>query len=224
MRNLRNLGPAISPAPPPPATSSGVPENRLKMEAIAEGLARGNEQAFWDLFEKFGPRLVSFFTRRGVPDIDAENLAFECLLNVRHRIAKYERRENGSFTGWVFKIAHYMRIDWWRANGASLQRDDGMLAKLPTNETQWWIALEEDSGSPDEIRQAVYDALEHISERDRDIIRSRYFDANLDNAALAERYGIDVGAAKTRLSRALKRLKRILEKDPRMKEIRSKEL
>lgn len=214
---MHDLGPAISPAPPPPARSSGVPENRLEMESLAERLAQGDEEAFWELFETFGPRLVHFFGKRGVPETDAENLALNCLMNVRRQIAKYERRENGSFAGWIFTIARRMRIDWWRINGASCQLEDDMLLKIATDETQSfesWIAQE---GSPDEIRQAVCDALEQLSDSDQDLIRQRFIEAELDNAALAERLGIKVNTVKTRLSRALKRLKPILEKDSRIK-------
>ncbi len=215
---MHNLDSAISPATPPTATSSGEPENQT--EILAVRLAQGEAEAFWELFDTFGPRLVLFFTRRGVPNTDAENLALECLQNVRRQIGKYQRQEDGSFTGWVFTMARRKRIDWWRRNGTTLSLEDKMLKNLTRDETPLFeslIAPEEGQESPDETCQAVYDALELLSDSDQKVIRLRFIDARLDNAELAAHLGIQINAAKTRLSRALKRLKTILEKDPRIK-------
>lgn len=207
---MQTTDPAISPASPPPVRSSGEPENPTELLAVR--LAQGEAEAFWELFEHFGERLVGSFTRRGVPDTDAESLALECLQNVRRRISQYERRENGSFAGWIFTMANRMRIDWWRRNGTAYPLEDDMLSTLSTEALP--IALEEEA--PEEIRRAIHEALEQLSDSDRELIRLRYLDAHLDNAALAARLGIQVNAAKTRLSRALRRLQPILEQDPRI--------
>ena len=209
---------AISPPTPPTKTLSGEPENQ--MEILAVRLAQGEAEAFWELFDIFGPRLVAFFTRRGVPEADAENLALECLQTVRRQIGKYKQLEEGSFTGWIFTMARRKRIDWWRRNGTTIPLEDGMLKNLTVDETQLLellIALEEDHEPPDVTSRAVHDALKQLSEADQEVIRLRFIDARLDNAEIAARLGIQVNAAKTRLSRALRRLKSILEKDPRIK-------
>ena len=215
---MHDPNPAISPANPPTAGSSGEPENRT--ENLALRLAQGDAEAFWELFGTFGPRLVGFFSRQGVPDTDAENLALECLLNASRQIGKYRQQEDGSFTGWIFTMARRKRIDWWRRNGTRISLEDEMLRNLTEGETPLFeslIAPEEDQESPDETSRAVHDALKQLSDADQKVIRLRFIDARLDNAELAAQLGIQMNAAKTRLSRALKRLKPILEKDPRIK-------
>jgi RNA polymerase sigma factor (sigma-70 family) len=190
------------------------------MEILAVRLAQDEAKAFWELYRTFGPRLVRFFKRRGVPDTDAENLAFECLQDVRRKIGKYQPQQGGSFMGWIFTMARRKWIDWWRRNGTTLPLGDEMLKNLTGHEAQLFgllIELEEDSEPPDLNTRAVYDALEQLSTTDQEVIRLRFIDAHLDNAELAARLGIQINAVKTRLSRALKRLKTILEKDPRIK-------
>jgi RNA polymerase sigma factor (sigma-70 family) len=190
------------------------------MEILAVRLAQGEAEAFWELYDTFGPRLVGFFKRRGVPETDAENLAFECLQDVRRKIGKYQRQEGGSFMGWVFTMARRKWIDWWRRNGTTHPLEDEMLKNLTGRETQLFelsIAPEDDEESPDETGRAVYDALKQLSATDQEVVRLRFIDATLSNAELAAQLGIQTNAVKTRLSRALKRLKIILENDPRIR-------
>lgn len=214
---MHNLNSAISPATPSTDGPSGEPENRT--EILAAQLAQGETEAFWALFDLFSPRLVGFFTKRGVPDTDAENLALECLMNVRRQIGKYQRRENGSFTAWIFTMARRKRIDWWRRNRTTLRLEDDLLRNLTEDESRLFESpiAPEDQESPDQITRAVHDALELLSDSDREAIRLRFIDSRLDNAELAARLGITINAAKARLSRSLRRLKPILEKDPRIK-------
>jgi RNA polymerase sigma factor (sigma-70 family) len=163
---------------------------------------------------------VGFFTKRGVPESDAENLAFECLQDVRRKSEKYQRQDGGGFNGWVFTIARRKRIDWWRRNGTTLPLDDEMLKKLTGQDAQLSklpIDLEYDQGSPDEISQAVYDALEQLSTTDQKVIRLRFIDAHFDTAQLAAHLEIPTNVLKTQLIRALMRLETILKNDPRIK-------
>ncbi len=215
---MHKKDPAISPPTPPTRGISGEPENQT--EILALRLAQGEADAFWEFFEMFSPRLIGFFKKQGVPDTDAENLTLECLQNVRRQIDKYRRQEDGSFTGWVFTMACRKRIDWWRRNKPMLPLEDEMLKNLTVDKTQWFEllnALEQDQEPPDEIRRAVHDALKQLSKTDQEVIRLRFIDARLGNTELAAQLGIQLNAAKTRLSRALKRLKPILENDPRIK-------
>jgi RNA polymerase sigma-70 factor (ECF subfamily) len=210
--------PAISPGEPPTAVPPGEPENQ--MEILAARLAQGGDYEFWMLFEMFEPRLRALFKRKGVADTDAENLALECLLTVRRQIGKYQRREGSSFMGWVFTIARRKRIDRWRRSLPTLPLEDDSLNKSGSDGPRFFeqfIEMEEDQESPDEISQAFHDALKQLSKDYEEVIRLRYIDDCLDNAELAKRFGITVNNAKQRLHRALKRLKTILEKDPRIK-------
>lgn len=214
---MRNQDPAISPVTPPARTSMGEPENG--MEILATRMARLEPEAFWEFADEFGPRLIGFFMRRGAPETDAEQLAFECLLVVGRKIGQYRRQEGGSFEGWVFKIARRKLIDWLRKTVATQPIDD-IIDSLASGGDPWselLKAIEEEQESPTETTRAVHEALAQLSTADQEVIRLRFIDTRLDNAELAAHLGIQINAAKTRLSRAIKRLKTILEKDPRIK-------
>jgi RNA polymerase sigma-70 factor (ECF subfamily) len=198
--------------------SQGELENQA--EIIAAQLAQGDDDAFWPLFEMFGPRLVGFYKRKGVADTDAEDLAWDCLQTVRRQIGKYNQREGSSFMGWVFTIARNKWIDRHRRNLTTIPLEDFLLNKPRIAEPRSlepYIEPEEDQKSPDEISREFQDALERLSKNDQEVIRLRFIDPCHNNAELAARLGITENAAKQRLHRALKRLKPILENDPRIK-------
>jgi RNA polymerase sigma-70 factor, ECF subfamily len=213
-----DLDPAISPANSPTAISSGEPENQ--MEIIAARLAQGDDDVFWTLDEIFGPRLVRFFKRKGVADTDADNLALDCLLTVKRQIGKYQRREGGSFMGWVFTIAYRKWVDWRRRNLTTLPLEDDLLNKSKSDgprSSEPFIEPEVDHESLDEMSQAVHDALKQLSKDYQEVIRLRYIDACLDNTEIAARLEITVNNVKQRLHRAHKKLRPILENDNRIK-------
>lgn len=190
------------------------------MEILAKRLAQGEADAFWELFDTFGPRLVNLFKRKGVPDADAEMLALDCLLHVKRQIGKYKPQEGGKFESWVFTLAIRKWLDWRNRNVTTIYMDIQMLGNLKGAGNQPIAsvdAAQEKQESPEENYREVYDALERLSETDREVIKLRYLEPCLDNAELAARLGIRINAAKVRLSRALKHLKTILESDPRIK-------
>lgn len=210
--------PSISPATPPREILSGGPENQ--MEILAKRLAQDDADAFWELFDVLGPKLVNLFKRKGLTQDDAEMLALECLKHVKRQIDKYTPQEVGKFESWVFKLAIRKWLDWRRRNVMTIYMDDQMLGTLKGAGNRILAsedAPQEKQVSPEEHYREIYDALEQLSETDREAIKLRYFEPCYDNAELAAKLGIQINAAKVRLCRAHKHLMTILERDPRIK-------
>lgn len=70
--------------------------------------------------------------------------------------------------------------------------------------------LIEREGRQDELRR-LREALAELREADRELLMEKYY-ANMDDAALAAKYGITEGSVRSRLSRAKKRARRIMER------------
>ena len=70
--------------------------------------------------------------------------------------------------------------------------------------------IEIETGEPPDERVMVLEAMQRLAPRDREIIVLARFHFR-DQSELAEALGISPNAARTRLSRALTRLERILE-------------
>jgi RNA polymerase sigma factor (sigma-70 family) len=224
---VRNHDPAISPAthsippsaPPSPAHPSEPGIDPLAW--LASRIASFEEAAILEFQGRFEPQFRSLFLWKNVPESEAEDLACLCIEKAVLKIQQYQPREGKSFTHWVFRIAYNQLRDWARRQ-KTRPCADALLEEIPPERLVMPDPLDEDEGSgeaesPGEVTAAVNEALSHLSAKDQEVIRLRYFDQVSDNAQLAERLGIKVNAAKTRLSRANHRLKLLLEKDPRIK-------
>ncbi len=75
----------------------------------------GGGDEFRAVFERFFPRLRSYFLASGFQAADADDLSQTVLVNVYK--AKEEFRAEGSFDAWVYSIARNAARDEWRRKG-----------------------------------------------------------------------------------------------------------
>ncbi len=215
--------PAISPTvhlvtssgPPPAAQSGGAPVDLLAN--LAMRLASFEETAIQEFLVQFEPQLLSLFLRHDVPVTEAEDLACLCIEKAVLKIQQYQPRAGKSLTDWVFMIAYNQLKDWARRQKTRPQTDVP-LEDIPPEKLATSFSSDDDEDdaeweSPNETTIAINEALAQLTAQDQMVIRLRYFEHVTDNAELAAHLGVKVNAAKTRLSRAMHRLKQLLEKD-----------
>ncbi len=177
------------------------------MEDLATRMLGFEEEAFIEFAEIFGPRLRAFFIRRGLNAGDAEDLSVSCVTDISLKVNKYTTVREGGFTSWVFAVAHHSLADWWRSHRASEPLPETLAAPpLPDDESE----------GTSEVVLAVRQALTLLSESDRAVILLREMGANYTYDEIGERLSIRTEAARVRHHRALKKLKAILEDDPRI--------
>ena len=135
------------------------------------------------------------------PDGDAEDAAQEAFLKAYAALGRF--RDGSPFRPWLLRIV---------ANEARNRR------RSATRRTGLALRATEDRGSGDaapspesavldhESRAALLGALNRLREEDREVIGARYF-LELSEAETAEALGIPRGTVKSRLSRALGRLR-----------------
>ena len=166
------------------------------MRAVREGdLAK-----LGPLFERYHVPLFDFLTRMTGDRAAAEDLVQDIFM----RILKYRStfRDVGSFETWLFRIARNARADYFRQRRAA----------EPLAEE----ALDRPEPSPGPARRLEVDrerarlrrALLLLREDKRElIVLARYQDMKYEQ--IAEVLGIEVGAVKVRVHRAIKELREI---------------
>ena len=93
-----------------PSVEAGDAVERLVDQARA-----GDERAFARLYDRYWPRLCTYFSYRlGGRKLDAEDLANDVLLKVAENLHSYKSR-GIPFSAWVFRIARNHLIDYIRA-------------------------------------------------------------------------------------------------------------
>lgn len=176
------------------------------IEGLAIRMAALEEQSYVDFADIFGPRLKTYFMRRGLSPADAEDLSVSCVTDIALKISKFQPIREGGFEAWVFTLARHSLSDWWRARHETLPLPEQLEAMPHSDEPE----------PQPEVVTAVRDALEQLSETDRSLIRLRNLGAEHTYAEIGERLGLRSQTARVRHFRALKRLKAILEVDVRL--------
>src|SRR5688572_28517204 len=182
------------------------PTDRTLMLAVKDG----DVEPFAVLFDRYHQRLYEFFYRLGSSAALSEDLVQEVFL----RMLKYRNtfRADSEFRGWMYHIARTVRIDRFRA-----QRQEGGI------DTEA-IGVQSGEVSPDgyvqerERAELLRQALLRLPEDRRELlILARFQELKYEQIGLL--LGIDAGAVKVRVHRAIAELREIVRE---MSEERSK--
>jgi RNA polymerase sigma factor (sigma-70 family) len=190
----------------------------LNDPTFVRNLMAGDATAFSTLCDGLKRKLPEFIVRAsGLNYSDAEEVASEVLFKVHGSIKNYKPRADAKLTTWVFEIAKHAAIDRKRKLASQCQAiteetdHDGPQRgptgkkhknlKRPTRYESEMLG-EDDSG--DSPRILPYkNAFAKLSEREKDILRMKNVLAYAEISAVEPE---EVGALRTRHSRALKRL------------------
>jgi RNA polymerase sigma-70 factor (ECF subfamily) len=136
------------------------------------------------------------------PDV-AEDLTAETFLKVIRAADRFDP-EKGSPKGWILTVARHVLGDWRRRTRLRQYVPLGALNDLvfeaPSPEER--LLREEEVGR-------LLDAVATLGEADRELIGLRY-GSGLDTAEMAAMLGLTEGNVRTRLWRALKRLREVM--------------
>lgn len=122
----------------------------------------------------------------------SEDLLMDIVLKAYESFDRFDSQK-GTFSSWVFRIAHNHLVNYWRDRKDSLPLDEEVNA---TTEIEI-----EPTDSP-----ALYKVLALLSDAEREIIILRYLQ-DLSTEEIAEMTGKNPGAVRTGLSRALHQFK-----------------
>ena len=152
------------------------------------------------LFERYHLPLFDFLARMTGDRAAAEDLVQDIFI----RILKYRAtfRDGGSFETWLYRIARNARADYFRRRTQLEPLEDAVL-DVPTPQPGPARRLE-----ADRERERLRRALMQLREDKRELlVLARYQDMKYEQ--IADILGIDIGAVKVRVHRAIRELRDI---------------
>lgn len=174
-------------------------------DALLIAVCGGDREAFRQLYERLTPRLVSFARRTLVDHAQAEEVVHDVLLEVWADDTTPYDPTRASAASWLQTLTHRRAVDRVRSVESARQRelrvgvreyesvDHGTADRLAV--TAEWVA----------VRSALADLTAH----QRDAVLLRYREG-LTDVEVADRLGVPLGTAKTRIRSAIRSLRRAL--------------
>ena len=168
----------------------------MEEDEYARRAARGDEQAFAALVTLLAPRVRAFLHRLAGPA--ADDLAQETFLKAWQRRSTW--RGDGSYAGWVLRIAWTVFLDHRRSDTRRSARE--AAADPPMS-----------AGTDAELGIALAQALDTLDPREK-AAAQLCFAQGFTHAEVARILGVPLGTAKTFIARARAKLVHLLGDTP----------
>jgi RNA polymerase sigma-70 factor, ECF subfamily len=191
-----------------PSRKSGLAEylpasQLMTVQLVAVGRRRDRE-AFAALFRFFAPRLKRYFLRIGCPARQAEDLVQETMLRVWDRADRYDPGRAHAST-WIFTVARNLRLDSLRGERRPEPESEALLSALPDPSDGADLMLESHRRE-----ERVRAALAALPEDQLEILQLSFFE-DVAHSDIAQRLGLPLGTVKSRIRRALQRLRKTMD-------------
>jgi RNA polymerase sigma-70 factor (ECF subfamily) len=185
-------------------------EGRVGLEGEVAQLQRGDLDALSALLGRYQNRLYRYLLRLVREPAEAEDLFQQTWVRVAEKIRQYDSKRN--FEAWLFTLARNLAFDHLRRiRPESL---DEPIAGMPGESPATRLASAErpvlDGIMERERTGRLAQALELLPVTHREVLTLR-FEEEMKLKEIAEVIGMPLSTVKTRLRRALERLRKTLE-------------
>ena len=172
---------------------------------LIQFILAGDDAAFANLVRKYQEQ-VHAYTYQKVGDFHiAEDITQETFLEVYQNLGKL--RDPTKFSKWLFAIANYLCIAWFRKNQSMSELlHESYTLKTETDSYSRYVALENERDAAEAQRELVQTLLSKLKESDQQLITLHYFD-EMTSAEISSYLGVPQNTIKSRLRRAKQRLK-----------------
>lgn len=162
---------------------------------------QGNEKAWLSLLKRYEKPIYNYGLRMTGKNEDALDLLQEVFVSVFRNLASY--RQEGSFKSWLFRIAHYRCIEFYRRKRPLQGLDDS--PEVPSEERS-----NEDQIARNQQSAHLIRAMQGLSLAQKSVVELKFF-GQFTFEEIAEQTGMPVNTAKSRLYAALANLKTLME-------------
>lgn len=168
----------------------------------------GSNLDFAELFKEYYPRIYNYLRYRVNPPEDAEDLISVIFERAYVHREKFDP-DKGAFSTWLFQIAHNTLANYYRTHQrrSVWEAERGLPDDLVASQT----SLEAQVIKQETIRHLLQ-SLEHLNERDREII-SLKFAGHLGNQEIGQIMDLKEKTVSVVLLRAMRRLQHQIEEE-----------
>jgi len=181
-----------------PGIVAGAEEDVLLIHA-----AREDSAAFSSLYQRYVTPVYRYLYSRLGNVADAEDLTAQVFTEALEGLHRY--REQGSFSAWLFTIAHRRIVDHYRRQRPHVTLDEALFPLID-------IAGPLDQAIRAESLHHLVESVTQLDEEKQELLRLR-FAAGLSYGEIAAVVGSSEGAVKMAMRRLLRRLRAAWEEN-----------
>jgi RNA polymerase sigma-70 factor (ECF subfamily) len=182
----------------------GVSSEQLRQ--LVERGQQGNREALEELYLLHFDRIYSYLHLSVGNRHDAEDLTTQVFVRMLESIGRFRWR-SAPFSAWLFRIAHNLAMDHFRATKRWQPEEEVPEPEPPEESAAEEEALESIG------RRSMLELIETLSHEQQQVLTLKFV-FNFSNADAATILGKTEGAIKSLQHRALATLQRQLEKSP----------
>jgi RNA polymerase sigma-70 factor (ECF subfamily) len=174
-------------------------------ETLVKQALKGKKSAWVTLVKRYEKSLYNYTLRMVSNPADAMDLMQDVFVAVFRSLSTF--RGDSAFKGWMFKIAHYRCIDFYRRKRPTQSLDD-----IPEQLDESSDECPEHQATSGQETVALHKALQTLPVNQKLVVELKFFQhCTFDD--IAKQLGISVNTVKSRLYSGLDKLKDHLEFD-----------
>ena len=164
---------------------------------------RAGEDALRTLLERHGPAIKALAWRMLDSREEAEEVLQDAFLRLYRHAERFDA-DRASLRTWLFTVTRNLATSRLRKRGARPRK----LVNVDPHAVPFQAAV----GVPDDPLPGILvkDALAHLEDDERDLLNGAFY-LGFSHSELAEAHGLPLGTVKSRVRRALIKLRRLLE-------------
>lgn len=181
----------------------GRPLEQPGESALVERARRGDQDAYGELvarYQALAGRVAYVITRSSA---DAEDVTQDAFVKAYYALDRF--REGAPFRPWLLRIVANEAKNRKTAAGRRPTVELGAAADRASGET---ALSPEDAAVASDLRKGLLKAIDRLRDEDRIVLSYRYF-LDLSESEMADTLGVARGTVKSRLSRAMTRLREV---------------
>jgi len=172
-------------------------------ERLVEKAKSGHKKSWLVLLSRYEKSIYNYALRMTSDPDDANDLLQEIFISVYNSLAAYQGK--GSFKGWLFRIAHFRCMDFFRRRQPNISLDDA-----PEVEDQTCVHSPEIDAQINQQQLHLHAIMRSLPFNQREIVELKFF-SQFTFDDIAQQLGISVNTVKSRLYSATSKLKDLVE-------------
>ena len=168
-------------------------------------------EALDGLYREHSRQLLIFFARRTMDGETATDLVAETFATAFRDRRQFRGASSDEAVGWIFGIARHQLSSFYRRGSVEREALKRLVVERRDLTSEELERIEELAGIA-ALRERVRDRLLELDGPDQEILQLRVVEER-DYDEIATELGIKEDAVRARVSRALKRLRRLIEDD-----------